>query len=250
MNVGGSAMIRGRTTRPGTMEGPRGGLRQVSGTARLQPAARAALLLLLLALLAPWTAGAGELVEGRDYRRIVPAQPTDAPPGQVEVVELFWYGCPHCHRFEPYLERWLAHKPEGVHFRRMPATFNRLWILHARAYYTAQALGVLERIHRPLFEAIHVLKRRLDSKERLRAFFAEHGVRPEDFDAVWGSFAVEARVRRAEEMTRRYRVHGTPSLVIDGRYIVDGDNAGGDFNRMLEIAQELIRRERARLRGS
>ena len=209
---------------------------------------RTVLAWLLLALL-PAAAAAASLVEGRDYRRIVPAQPTEAPPGQVEVVELFWYGCPHCHRFEPYLERWLERKPEGVHFRRMPATFNRLWILHARAYYTAEALGVLDRIHHPLFEAIHVLKRRLDTKERLQAFFAEHGVKPEDFEAVWGSFAVEARVRRAQEMTRRYRVHGTPSLVIAGKYILDGDNAGGDFDRMLEIAQELVRRELALARG-
>ena len=154
--------------------------------------------------------------EGIEYQRVVPPQPTD-DPSKVEVVELFWYGCPHCYHFEPILEAWAKNKPDYVYFKRIPAIFRDSWVPFARAYYTAQVLGVLDRIHGPLFKAIHVERRNLNSEAALRAFFAEHGVKPEDFDRTYRSFAVENDVRRAADLTRRYGINGVPAIVINGK---------------------------------
>lgn len=195
-------------------------------------------------LLIPAFAQAAEFEEGRHYSRIVPAQPTETK-GKVEVVELFWYGCPHCHRFQPYLERWLKQLPGDVEFRRMPAVLAEHWAIHTRAYYTAEALGVLDQIHKPLFDAIHAQKRRLDTEERLMDFFTEHGVSKDDFKKTFNSFAVEARVRRALEMSRRYNTEATPSVVVNGKYIVNSGQTDGNFNTMVKVINFLVEKERA-----
>lgn len=199
---------------------------------------------LLPLLLIPALVQAAEFEEGRHYSRIVPAQPTDAK-GKVEVVELFWYGCPHCHRFQPYLERWSKRLPDDVEFRRMPAVLAEHWAIHTRAYYAAEALGALDKIHKPLFDAIHAQKRRLDTEERLMEFFAEHGVSKEDFKKTFHSFAVEAKVRRAVEMSRRYNTEATPSVVINGKYIVNSGQTDGNFNTMMKVINFLVEKERA-----
>ncbi len=198
---------------------------------------------LLVALFVPALAQGADFVEGANYQRIVPAQPTDAK-GKIEVVELFWYGCPHCHRFQPYMERWAKRLPDDVEYRRMPAVLAQHWAIHARAYYAAEALGVLEQTHQPLFEAIHSEKRRLDSEERLASFFAEHGVSKDDFKKAFKSFAVDAKLRRAREMTRRYEARATPSVVVNGKYILSTDNARGNFNTMIRIINHLVEQER------
>ncbi|RMD71961.1 MAG: thiol:disulfide interchange protein DsbA/DsbL, partial [Gammaproteobacteria bacterium] len=114
--------------------------------------------------------------EGIEYELVTPPQPTE-DPSKIEVLEFFWYGCPHCYHAEPLVEAWLKRKPEDVVFRRMPAIFtNPLWELHARAYYTAEALGIVDKIHRPLFDAIHKERRPMNTEKDIEAFFAEHGV--------------------------------------------------------------------------
>lgn len=180
--------------------------------------------------------------EGVDYTRIVPAQPT-AHPGKIEVVELFWYGCPHCHRFQPYVEQWLKNKPADVEYIRMPAILRDSWALHARAFYTAEALGKLEEIHMPLFDAIHKEKRDLNSEQALSRFFAEHGVDPAEFRKVFHSFAVDSKVRRARQMTRRYRTQGTPSVVVNGKYRSDPGVAKG-FDKLIQVIDYLVNKER------
>jgi len=204
-------------------------------------------LLLLLTVL-PLLAHSATFEEGRNYKRIVPAQPTEEN-GKIEVVELFWYGCPHCYRFQPYMARWLKHKPADVVYRRMPAILGEHWALLARAFYTAQALGIADRIHQPLFDAIHAEKRRMDSEQALEGFFAEQGVSKKDFRNTFNSFAVDAKVNRAREMSRRYQAEETPSVVIDGKYIVNPDNANGDFNTMIKIMDYLIDKERTADKG-
>jgi thiol:disulfide interchange protein DsbA len=203
-------------------------------------------LLLLLAL--PLLAQAATFEEGRNYQRIIPAQPTEGK-GKIEVVELFWYGCPHCYRFQPYMAQWLKQKPDDVVYRRMPAILGDNWSLLARAYYTAEALGIAERIHQPLFDAIHAEKRRMDSEEALMAFFAEQGVSNDDFRKTFSSFAVDAKVRRALEMSRRYQAQATPSVVVNGKYILNPDNSDGNFNTMIKIMEYLIDKERAENKG-
>ncbi len=198
---------------------------------------------LLPLLLIPALTHAADFEEGRNYSRIVPAQPTESQ-GKIEVVELFWYGCPHCYRFQPYLERWVKQLPADVEYRRMPAILADHWTIHANAYYAAEALGVLDKIHKPLFDAMHAQKRRLDTEERLMEFFAEHGVSNDDFKKTFHSFSVEAKVRRAKEMSRRYETKATPSVAINGRYILDSGQADGNYNTMLKVMDSLIDKER------
>jgi thiol:disulfide interchange protein DsbA len=203
--------------------------------------------LLLLLTVFPLLVQSATFEEGRNYQRIVPAQSTEAK-GKIEVVELFWYACPHCYRFQPYMARWLKSKPADVVYRRMPAIFSDRWALLGRAFYTAQALGIVDRIHQPLFDAIHAEKRRMDSEQALMAFFAEHGVSNDEFRKTFHSFAVDAKVRRAREMSRRYQAQATPSVVINGKYILNPDNADGNFNTMIKIMNYLIDKERAAMK--
>jgi thiol:disulfide interchange protein DsbA len=208
---------------------------------------RLAVLLATLAFL-PLIASAadgakGEFVEGIEYERVVPAQPVEEP-GKVEVLELFWYGCPHCYHLEPMLEKWRATLPKDVVFRRMPAIFsNPRWELHARAFYTAEALGVLDEIHVPLFEALHKEQRKLANEDELAAFFAQHGVKEEDFKRTFNSFYVTTKVNNAKLMTQRYGIDGVPAMIVDGKYRTDGPAAGSQEG-MLRVVDFLIAKER------
>ena len=180
--------------------------------------------------------------DGVDYERIVPAQPTAAAKGKIEVVELFWYSCPHCFRFEPYIERWLPKVKDRVDFIRLPAVLRPSWEVHAKAFYTAEALGVLDKIHQPLFDAIHIDKRRLDDEDALADFFAEKGVDKQAFHKAFNSFAVDSEVKRAKQMTRRYRAMGTPAMVINGKYLTDPGMANG-FVNILKVVDYLVGKE-------
>lgn len=199
--------------------------------------------LLLLSLL--FTAHAAEeYFEGFQYARINPAQPTAAAAGKVEVVEMFWYGCPHCYSFEPHLQEWLKRKPANVEFVRIPAIFgNKLWRLHATAYYTAEALGVLDKVHEPLFEAIHKGKRKLDSEDELAELFARHGgVEKDKFRTTFHSFTVQAKVGRAADLSQRYGLSGVPALVVNGKFRTDGPMAQ-TYQGMLNVVDHLVAQE-------
>jgi len=202
------------------------------------------LLLVTLLLLAgsfSVHAASNDFQEGSAYKKISPEQPT-ADPGKVEVVELFWYGCPHCHRFQVHIDRWLKTKPDNVNFIRMPAILNEEWALHARAFYSAQILGVLDKIHPALFHAIHEEKRKVFTEKALMAFFAEHGVNNDDFKKTFHSFAVDGKVRRAKQMTRRYRTRGTPTVVVNGKY-TSGPGMAGSFTKLIDVINYLIEKE-------
>ncbi|RMD68426.1 MAG: thiol:disulfide interchange protein DsbA/DsbL, partial [Gammaproteobacteria bacterium] len=150
---------------------------------------------------------------------------------------------------EPLVEAWLKRKPEDVVFRRMPAIFtNPLWALHARAYYTAEALGIVDKIHRPLFDAIHKERRPMNTEKDIEAFFAEHGVDPETFRRTFHSFYVEAKVRQAREMTRRYGIDGVPSFIVDGKYRTSPRQAGGNLE-VFKVIDFLIEKERKARKG-
>lgn len=191
--------------------------------------------------LAP-AAFAASYQEGVQYDRVKPAQPT-ATGKKIEVVELFWYGCPHCYEFEPSVKRWEKSLGSDVEFVRMPATFRPEWELHARAFYTAQMLGVLDKLHPATFTAIHELRERLNTEEALQAHFGKNGVSAEDFKRAFRSFAVESKVRRAKDMTQRYGTDGVPALIVNGKYWTGPQKAGG-YAEMLKIADQLIEQER------
>lgn len=183
--------------------------------------------------------------EGIEYKRVSPAQPT-ITRDKVEVVELFWYGCPHCFHFEPDLNKWLANKPDNVEFVRVPAVFNPVWALHARAYYAAVTLGLYDNgkheFHGAFFDEIHKHKKRLDNKNALRTFFARFGVSAEDFNNTFESFAVNTKVNRAADLSKRYQLDGVPSLIVNGKYRTDGPMAGGQKG-MLKVLDFLIKKE-------
>ena len=206
---------------------------------------RIAAALLGVALVLP-AAGSAAEIEGL-YQKLPSPQPT-SDPDRIEVVEVFWYGCPHCNRFQPFLDPWVATLPEDVRFVRLPAVFNEVWELHARAYYIAHALGILDSIHHRIFAAIHDEGRRLESMGSIRDFFIEHGVAAEDFDRHADSFSVKSGVQRSRVMQGRYGLRGVPALIVNGRFLVSGSTAGS-YPKVLEVADGLVARERAAAGG-
>jgi protein dithiol oxidoreductase (disulfide-forming) len=186
--------------------------------------------------------GAGSATAAEGYETITPAQPTTASKGQVEVVELFWYGCPHCFKLEPYVERWLKRKPKNVKFVRMPGMFRPSWEIHGRAYYTAEMLGVVDKVHGPMFEAIHEQRRPLNNEAAIMALFKKNGISEKDFKRVFRSFAVETKLRRAKDMGRRYGARGVPALIVNGKYRISAQSAGGNA-KVFKVVNKLVKKE-------
>ena len=187
-------------------------------------------------------APAGRFKEGTHYRTLPVAQPTGVPPGKVEVAEIFWYGCPHCYTLEPHVEAWRATMPANVEFVRIPASLNQSWQIHARVYYTAEALGVLDQVHEELFRQIHSRGSRLDTEASLIEFFGRYGVTEAQFTETFNSFAVQTKLRQSDSLVRRYRITGVPAVVVNGKYVTGADMAGGE-KRVFEVVDFLIERE-------
>jgi thiol:disulfide interchange protein DsbA len=198
----------------------------------------------LLALLVA-NGNAQEFVAGQHYQEVKPAVPTSVAEGKVEVLELFWYGCPHCYAFEPQLSEWVKNKPEYVEFVRVPAVFAHNWEVHARAYYAAQQLGVLEKVHQPLFDAIHKQGRKVFSEDELAAFFADLGVDAEAFKKAFNSFDVDTKTRHAISLTRQYGITGVPAIIINGKYRTSAQEAG-DLDTLLKVVETLADKEHKR----
>lgn len=198
------------------------------------------IVLFLTVTMTAYTQAAAEsdLQQGRDYELVSPPQPT-SDPGRVEVIEFFWYGCPHCYHFEPDLNAWLKTKPTNVVFIRQPAIFNERWAAHAKAFFTAEVLGVLDKVHKELYEAIQNQKLKLETEDEQAEFFAKQGVSADDFRKAYKSFAVDTKMRQAAAMAARYGVTGTPALIINGKYRTGGALAKS-FPRMIEILNGLI----------
>lgn len=186
--------------------------------------------------------------EGKHYERL--SQPVRTrDDDKIEVVELFWYGCPHCFHIEPLISTWLTQQPDDVDFWRSPAMWNNAMQVHARAFYTAEALGMLEQLHGPLFEAINLQGRELTREAELKQLFVDHGVKPEDFDKTFKSFGVTAKVQQADARARSYQIRGTPEIVVDGTYRITARLAGSQA-AMLEVVDFLIDRIRAQRNAS
>ena len=196
-----------------------------------------------LTLMTPTALFAETYVENTHYELVTPAQPTSSGD-KVEVLELFWYGCPHCYHFEPYVQKWLKTKPANVEFGRIPGIFRPEWALFGRAYYTQEALGVFDKTHEALFAAVHELKRKLETEDQLAAFFAENGVKDDDFRKAFRSFAVESKVRRAQEMSQRYGAKGVPTIIVNGKYRVGATMPGVQTHaNVFKVADYLIQKE-------
>ncbi|HXN10923.1 MAG TPA: thiol:disulfide interchange protein DsbA/DsbL [Steroidobacteraceae bacterium] len=193
---------------------------------------------------------AGKWVAGTNYQVLLPAQPTDVAPGKVEVIEFFWYGCPHCYALDPYLQSWLKNKPAYVDFKRVHVTWNEATRAHARLFYTLQALGKVDALHGKVFEEYHEAHDPMfvpgDEKATLaqqQRFAKANGIGEADFANAWNSFGVQTNVQKADEMSRRYKVQGVPTVVIDGKYVTDVGMAGNQQN-VIQIINDLAASER------
>jgi thiol:disulfide interchange protein DsbA len=175
------------------------------------------------------------------YETITPAQPTH-DPAKVEVIEFFWYGCPHCYDFEPLLTKWKQTLPANVEFIRQPAAFNETWTKHAKAYYTAEALGVVDKIHADFFDAVQKKNEELETEDQLAKFFVAHGVKEADFHEAYNSFPVDTKVRQSAAMAARYGITGVPAIIINGKYKTNGKVAGS-HEKMIEVMNQLIQQE-------
>ncbi len=175
------------------------------------------------------------------YEMVTPAQPT-RDVNKVEVIEFFWYGCPHCFDFEPTIAKWAKNLPSNVVFIRQPAVFSDLWGKHAKAYYTAEALGVLDKVHQDFFDTIQIKKEHLETEEQLAKFFASHGVGETEFKAAYSSFLVDTKVRQAATLAAKYGISGVPAIVINGKYKTSGQVAGS-HEKMIEVMNTLIKQE-------
>jgi len=197
--------------------------------------------LLWVLLLLPLLSQARDYDEGIEYTQLEKAISTQTGD-KIEVLEFFWYGCPHCFAFEPELKRWKKTLPANVQFIRVPAPINPSWMVHTKAFYTLQIMGEGDKHHDAIFKVLHIDKKKVYSKEAIADFLASQGVDKEKFLANFDSFAVEMRARQALQLGQQYKINGVPTLAVNGKYTISGTQAGS-HRGMVDIASFLIKKE-------
>ncbi|MDY4303014.1 thiol:disulfide interchange protein DsbA [Pseudomonas salmasensis] len=183
------------------------------------------------------------LEAGKTYVELSNPVPV-AVPGKIEVVELFWYGCPHCYSFEPTINPWAEKLPKDVNFRRIPAMFGGPWDAHGQLFLTLEAMGVEHKVHNAVFEAIQKQGKRLTKPDEMADFVATQGVDKDKFLATFNSFAIQGQIKQAKELAQKYGVQGVPTLIVNGKYRFDLGSTGGP-EATLNVADQLIAKERA-----
>jgi len=176
---------------------------------------------------------------GTDYIVLSKALPTEATKGKIEVLEFFWYNCPHCNAFEPSLSAWSKKLPKDVELRRVPVRFRETFEAQQRAYYVLEALGKVEELQAKMFAAIHVEKQTLEKQDALVVWAEKNGIPAAKFNELFNSFSVVSKARRAAQLQEQFKVEGVPALGIGGRFYVDGSLAGS-MERALQITDFLI----------
>ncbi|MEI7782850.1 MAG: thiol:disulfide interchange protein DsbA/DsbL [Betaproteobacteria bacterium] len=177
--------------------------------------------------------------DGAEFISLEQAVPTEGGPGKVDVVEFFWYSCPHCNAFEPQLEAWLSKLPKNIHFRRVPVMFRPNFEPQQRLFYVLEAMGKLPELHKKVFYAIHVEKQTLDTPELVAGWAAKQGLDKAKFVEQYNSFPVVTKARRATQLQEQYKVDGVPSLGIAGKYFTSGSMAG-TMQRALQVTDYLV----------
>jgi thiol:disulfide interchange protein DsbA len=189
-------------------------------------------------------AAQGGPVEGTHYVRLGQPLPVTAPAGKVEVVEFFWYGCPHCNAFEPMLEAWTKKLPADVSFRRVPVAFrDEPFGTHQRIYYALETMNQVEAMHRKVFYAIHNDHQKLDKPAEIAALMTKNGVDGAKFVEVMNSFGVQTKARQAKQLAEAYKIDGVPALGVQGRFYTSGSLAGSP-EQSLRVTDFLIERSR------
>lgn len=190
---------------------------------------------------------AQDLVEGQQYELLESPVETHVEDGQIEVTEVFWFGCPHCYRLQTPVSEWYETLEDDVSVVHMPATMGGDWNTHATAFYAAESLGIEEELHADFFNAIHQEKQSLTETDEIAAFFANYGVSEEEVKQALTDFSVRSEVNEANKRMREMKLMGVPALVIDGRYVVTPSSAGSLENmpKIADALVEQVRTERA-----
>ena len=180
---------------------------------------------------------------GEDYMPLKKTAPVDAQAGKIEVVEFFWYNCPHCNAFEPSLSSWAQRLPKDVAFRRVPVAFRSDFEAQQRLYYTLEAMGLIEKLHTKVFYAIHVERQKLDTQATIVEWAAKQGLDRNTFSETYRSFGVTSKARKAAQLQDAYQVDGVPSIGVAGRFFTSGSLAQ-TLDRSLQVADHLIEQAR------
>lgn len=192
--------------------------------------------------LLPTVASAQQYKEGAEYTRLAQPQQTESQ-GKIEVTEFFWYSCPHCNALEPSLETWIKKQPADVVIKRVPVRFNAGMEPQQRLYYTLEAMGKLEQLHRMVFTAIHDQRQPLNTADRITDWAQKAGLDKAQFTAAYNSFGVQSKVQRAAKLSESYKIDGVPTLAINGRYLTSPAQAGSNA-AALQVADFLIAQSR------
>lgn len=204
------------------------------------------IMLIIFLMFSTGVVQAEDFKEGTHYDRI--NEQATQTGDKIEVLEFFWYGCPHCYTFEPVVQAWLKTKPGNVEFIRVPAVFRPEWKVHARAYYALQAMGLIEKLHEDIFYEIQKNRKRLDTESTMIDFIASKGVNREEFTDVFKSFSIDGKLRKAIKLIQDYRIEGVPAMAVNGKYMITGKKAGS-YENMTRIADHLISKEAAAARA-
>lgn len=175
------------------------------------------------------------------YELIEAPQATDAD-GKVEVIEFFWYGCPHCFEFEPHIGEWEKNIPENASFVRMAPPLNPAWKLHSQAYYAAEVMGVLDKFHEPMFNAIHKDRKRMRKEKEILKFVESLGLDAEKFGQTMKSFSVDAKIRQSMQKAKDVGISAVPSVIVAGKYRASGSTAGS-YPNLINVINELVKKE-------
>ncbi len=205
----------------------------------LSAASAVAASALTLPVAAPALAQPRQFKEGKDYRKLDKPVTPDAPAGKVDVIEFFWYSCPHCNAFEPTLDAWVKAAPKDLSIRRIPVAFNPSFVPQQKLYFTLEGMGKLDALHAKVFRAIHVEKAKLAKDDEIMAWIATQGVDVAKFKEIYSSFTVSNQVRRASQLQDAYGVEGVPSMGVAGRFYTDGTMAG-NMSVVLQVVEQLV----------
>ena len=184
------------------------------------------------------TAMAAQFTAGKDYTVITTPVKVEVP-GKIEVREFFWYGCGHCYKLEPHMQQWIRNMPKGVHFVRSPAAMNPVWESNARGYYVSEALGVRSKTHLPLFHAIHSGNQRIFDQPSQAKFYAKYGIPEAKFNSMFNSFPISSKIAQSNQLARQYQLTGVPAVVVNGKYVVQGETG-----KVPQVINYLIEKEK------
>ncbi len=177
--------------------------------------------------------------EGKEYQKLAKPVAPEAPAGKVDVIEFFWYSCPHCNAFEPAFEAWVKTAPKNIQVRRVPVAFNNTFVPQQKVYYTLETMGKIPEVHAKVFRAIHVERQPLKTDDEIFAFMGKNGVDVAKFKEIYNSFSVAGQVRKATQLQEAYGVEGVPSMGVAGKYYTDGTRAGSMSN-VLQVVEYLV----------